>query len=91
MKNGITPFLLSDMVAIVTPIGLFFGRLANFINGELWGRPTDVAWAMIFPRCRPPCRVIPSQLYQAFFEASCCSRCWSSPGNGPTAGAGLAC
>ena len=66
-RNGISPFLLSDMMAIVTPIGLFFGRLANFINGELWGRPTDVPWAMIFPRGGPMPRH-PSQLYQAFFE-----------------------
>ena len=66
-KNGITPFLLSDMMAIVTPIGLFFGRIANFINGELWGRPSDVAWAMIFPRGGPLPRH-PSQLYQATFE-----------------------
>ena len=54
-------------MAIVTPIGLFFGRLANFINGELWGRPTDVPWAMIFPRGGPFPRH-PSQLYQATFE-----------------------
>ncbi|MBN9086781.1 MAG: prolipoprotein diacylglyceryl transferase [Reyranella sp.] len=67
-KNGITPFLLSDLVALVTPIGLFFGRLANFINGELWGRPTDVAWAMIFPRAEPAVPRHPSQLYQATFE-----------------------
>ena len=66
-RNGISPFLLSDMMAIVTPIGLFFGRLANFINGELWGRPTDVSWAMIFPRGGPLPRH-PSQLYQATFE-----------------------
>jgi phosphatidylglycerol:prolipoprotein diacylglycerol transferase len=66
-KNGISPFLLSDLVAIVTPIGLFFGRLANFINGELWGRPTDVPWAMIFPHGGPFPRH-PSQLYQATFE-----------------------
>jgi phosphatidylglycerol:prolipoprotein diacylglycerol transferase len=66
-RNGISPFLLSDLVAIVTPIGLFFGRLANFINGELWGRPSDVAWAMIFPRGGPFPRH-PSQLYQAAFE-----------------------
>jgi phosphatidylglycerol:prolipoprotein diacylglycerol transferase len=51
----------------VVPIGLFFGRLANFINGELWGRVTDVPWAMIFPRGGPLPRH-PSQLYQAFFE-----------------------
>ena len=67
IRNKVAPFMLSDLVAIVTPIGLFFGRLANFINGELWGRTTDVAWAMIFPRGGPLPRH-PSQLYQAFFE-----------------------
>jgi phosphatidylglycerol:prolipoprotein diacylglycerol transferase len=66
-RNNTDPFQLSDLVALVTPIGLFFGRLANFINGELWGRTTDVAWAMIFPRGGPIPRH-PSQLYQAFFE-----------------------
>jgi phosphatidylglycerol:prolipoprotein diacylglycerol transferase len=67
-KNGISPFLLSDLVALVTPIGLFFGRIANFINGELWGRPTDVPWAMIFPRSPDHLPRHPSQLYQATFE-----------------------
>jgi len=67
MKNGISPFLLSDLVAIVAPIGLFFGRIANFINGELWGRASDVPWAMVFPRGGPMPRH-PSQLYQATFE-----------------------
>jgi len=67
LRNGVAPFMLSDLVSIVTPIGLFFGRLANFINGELWGRPSDVAWAMIFPRGGPMPRH-PSQLYQSFFE-----------------------
>jgi phosphatidylglycerol:prolipoprotein diacylglycerol transferase len=66
-RNAISPFLLSDLVALVTPIGLFFGRIANFINGELWGRPSDVPWAMIFPRGGPMPRH-PSQLYQATFE-----------------------
>jgi phosphatidylglycerol:prolipoprotein diacylglycerol transferase len=66
-RNKVDPLMLADLMAIVTPIGLFFGRLANFINGELWGRPTDVAWAMIFPRGGPLPRH-PSQLYQAFFE-----------------------
>jgi phosphatidylglycerol:prolipoprotein diacylglycerol transferase len=66
-RQGIHPFLLSDMMAIVTPIGLFFGRIANFINGELWGRPSDVPWAMVFPRGGPFARH-PSQLYQAAFE-----------------------
>ena len=67
IRNKADPFMLSDLVAIVAPIGLFFGRLANFINGELWGRVTDVQWAMIFPRGGPLPRH-PSQLYQAFFE-----------------------
>ena len=66
-RNGIDPFLLGDLLAIVSPIGLFFGRIANFINGELWGRASDVAWAMVFPRGGPLPRH-PSQLYQAFFE-----------------------
>jgi phosphatidylglycerol:prolipoprotein diacylglycerol transferase len=67
IRSGISPFLLSDLVAIVTPIGLFFGRIANFINGELWGRKTDVPWAMVFPHGGPDPRH-PSQLYQAAFE-----------------------
>ena len=67
IRNKADPFMLSDLVAIVAPIGLFFGRLANFINGELWGRVSDVPWAMVFPRGGPLPRH-PSQLYQAFFE-----------------------
>jgi len=67
LRNGVSPFRLSDLVAIVAPIGLFFGRLANFINGELWGRVADVPWAMVFPRGGPLPRH-PSQLYQATFE-----------------------
>jgi phosphatidylglycerol:prolipoprotein diacylglycerol transferase len=67
LRNKTSPLMLSDLVAIVTPIGLFFGRIANFINGELWGRTTDVAWGMVFPRAGPLPRH-PSQLYQAFFE-----------------------
>jgi phosphatidylglycerol:prolipoprotein diacylglycerol transferase len=67
LRNKVPIFMLADLVALVTPIGLFFGRIANFINGELWGRPSDVAWAMIFPRGGPMPRH-PSQLYQAFFE-----------------------
>ncbi len=66
-RNQTDPFMLGDLLAIVSPIGLFFGRLANFINGELWGRISDVQWAMIFPRGGPLPRH-PSQLYQAFFE-----------------------
>jgi phosphatidylglycerol:prolipoprotein diacylglycerol transferase len=56
-----------DVLAAVTPIGLFLGRLANFINSELWGRITDVPWGMIFPTGGPFVRH-PSQLYQAGLE-----------------------
>jgi phosphatidylglycerol---prolipoprotein diacylglyceryl transferase len=58
---------LGDVTAAVAPIGLFLGRIANFINGELWGRPTDVPWAMIFPNGGPMPRH-PSQLYEAALE-----------------------
>jgi phosphatidylglycerol:prolipoprotein diacylglycerol transferase len=62
------PFLsLGDITCAVGPIGLFLGRLANFINGELWGRPTDVAWGMVFPGAGPLPRH-PSQLYEASLE-----------------------
>ncbi|PZP43155.1 MAG: prolipoprotein diacylglyceryl transferase [Azospirillum brasilense] len=57
----------SDRVTAVVPIGLFFGRIANFINGELWGRVTDVPWGMIFPTGGPEPRH-PSQIYQASME-----------------------
>lgn len=59
---------LGDRVAVVVPIGLFFGRIANFINGELWGRAADVPWAMIFPADRLQIPRHPSQLYQAGLE-----------------------
>jgi phosphatidylglycerol:prolipoprotein diacylglycerol transferase len=61
---------MADLVSSVAPIGLFLGRLANFIKPELWGRPTDVAtvpWAMIFPGAGPDPRH-PSQLYEAGLE-----------------------
>jgi phosphatidylglycerol:prolipoprotein diacylglycerol transferase len=62
------PFLsLGDVTAAVYPIGHFLGRIANFINGELWGRPTDVPWAMVFPGGGPLPRH-PSQLYEAVLE-----------------------
>jgi phosphatidylglycerol:prolipoprotein diacylglycerol transferase len=60
-------FSLGDVTATVAPIGLFLGRMANFINGELWGRPTDVPWAMVFPHGGPLPRH-PSQLYEAALE-----------------------
>ncbi len=57
----------ADIIVCAVPIGLFFGRIANFINGELWGRVTDVPWAMVFPTGGPEPRH-PSQLYEAFLE-----------------------
>ena len=47
-KNNLTFFYLSDLVSLCAPIGLFFGRLANFINSELYGKPTDLPWAVTF-------------------------------------------
>lgn len=58
---------LADGVAAVAPLGILFGRLANFINSELWGRTTDVAWGVIFPTGGPLPRH-PSQLYEAALE-----------------------
>jgi len=62
---------IHDYVACCAPFGLFFGRLANFVNGELWGRPTDVPWAIVFQRTVAygvePARH-PSQLYEAGLE-----------------------
>ena len=60
-------FSLIDIVAASVPFGLFFGRIANFINGELWGAPTMVPWAMVFPDAGPMPRH-PSQLYEALLE-----------------------
>jgi phosphatidylglycerol:prolipoprotein diacylglycerol transferase len=58
---------LGDLTCAAATIGLFLGRIANFINGELWGRPTDVPWAIVFPNGGPEARH-PSQLYEAFLE-----------------------
>lgn len=60
---------LADIIACAAPIGIFFGRLANFVNGELYGRATDVPWAFVFPRGGPEPRH-PSQLYEAFLEGA---------------------
>ena len=66
-RRGVALLGLSDLVAAAAPIGLFFGRLANFINAELVGRPSDVPWAMIFPGAGSRPRH-PSQLYEAALE-----------------------
>ncbi|MBI5112027.1 MAG: prolipoprotein diacylglyceryl transferase [Rhodovulum sp.] len=66
-SRGLSILTIGDLTCAVAPIGLFLGRLANFINGELWGRPTDVPWAMVFPGAGPWPRH-PSQLYEAGLE-----------------------
>jgi phosphatidylglycerol:prolipoprotein diacylglycerol transferase len=66
-SRDISVLSLGDVTCAVGPIGLFLGRLANFINGELWGRPADVPWAMAFPTGGPLPRH-PSQLYEAALE-----------------------
>jgi phosphatidylglycerol:prolipoprotein diacylglycerol transferase len=66
-SQRLDPLAFGDRVAPAVPVGLFFGRLANFINGELWGRPAEVPWAMVFPSGGDVPRH-PSQLYQAALE-----------------------
>lgn len=75
-RHGLPLGSTADLVAIVVPPGLFLGRVANFINAELWGRPTDVSWGVIFPgdlaqacaTALEPCVRHPSQLYEAALE-----------------------
>jgi len=66
-RRKIPVFAFADIIVEAMPIGLFFGRIANFINGELFGRETDVPWAMAFPNGGPVPRH-PSQLYEAACE-----------------------
>ena len=66
-KNSQDPLLYMDQVALVAPIGIFFGRIANFINSELYGLPTDVSWSVIFIQIDNLSRH-PSQLYEAVLE-----------------------
>ena len=66
-RNGKSFFQLMDFIAPLVPIGLGAGRIGNFINGELWGKVTDVPWAMVFPNGGPDPRH-PSQLYQFALE-----------------------
>ncbi len=68
-RNGISILGFADRIAVCTPIGLGLGRIANFINGELWGRPAPdwLPWAMIFPTGGPVPRH-PSQIYEALLE-----------------------
>ena len=68
-RRGFDKMVLLDVVSCVAPIGIFFGRLANFINGELYGKPTDLPWAVIFPLIDDFGRH-PSQIYEAFLEGA---------------------
>ena len=67
-QRHISLLAFADIIVCAVPIGLFFGRIANFINGELWGRTTDVPWAMVFPSDPQHLPRHPSQLYEACLE-----------------------
>jgi phosphatidylglycerol---prolipoprotein diacylglyceryl transferase len=75
--NSVPVIRLGDAVAVAAPAGMFFGRMANFVNAELWGRPTTAPWGVVFPSWEAQtcpeewvgvCARHPSQLYQAFLE-----------------------
>lgn len=66
-RRGLSVWTLFDLAGCAAPIGLFFGRIANFINAELWGRTTDIPWAVVFPGAGPEPRH-PSQIYEAALE-----------------------
>tara|TARA_X000001036_G_scaffold417269_1_gene435086 strand:- start:932 stop:1702 length:771 start_codon:yes stop_codon:yes gene_type:complete len=66
-KNKIPFFEISDFIVRLVPIGLFTGRVGNFINGELWGKPTDIIWGVIFPKIDNLPRH-PTQIYEAILE-----------------------
>ncbi|UWQ22670.1 prolipoprotein diacylglyceryl transferase [Jannaschia sp. W003] len=76
LKNGVPIRQMLDVAALATPLGLALGRLANFINAELWGRPSDLPWAVVFPgeaaqacaTAAAACARHPSQLYEALLE-----------------------
>ncbi len=75
-RHGIALTSTADLIAHSVPVGLLLGRLANFINGELWGRPTDLPWGVVFPGAAAQdcpgvvglCARHPSQLYEALLE-----------------------
>ena len=67
LEKKISTFLLLDIISCVAPVGIFFGRVANFINGELIGKTTNMYWGVIFPKIDTLARH-PSQLYEAFLE-----------------------
>ena len=66
-KNNLDKLIILDVIACVAPLGIFFGRIANFINGELIGKPTELPWAVVFPMYDEVARH-PSQIYEALLE-----------------------
>jgi phosphatidylglycerol:prolipoprotein diacylglycerol transferase len=66
-QRGLALLAFSDIITAAVPIGIFFGRIANFVNGELWGRTTDVPWGVVFPNAGVVPRH-PSELYEASTE-----------------------
>ena len=75
-RHKVSVASLADLLALASPAGIMLGRITNFVNGELWGRPTTLPWGVIFPDPRaqvcpgfaPPCARHPSQLYEATLE-----------------------
>lgn len=68
--HRVSPWRLWDALACAAPAGIFLGRIANFLNAELWGRPGNVPWAVIFPYSGTPDPRHPSQLYAALLEGA---------------------
>ena len=66
-KHNINPFIFLDLISAVAPIGIFLGRIANFLNSELYGKQTEIFWSVIFPKIDNLTRH-PSQIYEALFE-----------------------
>ncbi len=66
-KHNINPFTFLDLIAVVAPIGIFLGRVANFLNSELYGKETEAPWSVIYPKIDNLTRH-PSQIYEAIFE-----------------------
>jgi phosphatidylglycerol:prolipoprotein diacylglycerol transferase len=67
-KSRVDGWAVSDNAAVLAPVGIFLGRIANFINGELWGRASQVPWAVIFPESGTQIPRHPSQIYEAIGE-----------------------
>ncbi|GAB4278184.1 MAG: prolipoprotein diacylglyceryl transferase [Deferrisomatales bacterium] len=86
-RLGVPLLGITDALALAVPPGLFFGRLANFVNGELYGRVTSVPWAMVFPAGGPAARH-PSQLYEALLEGPLLWLLVFWAGRGPSAARG---